>query len=278
MLHVLRIVLIITLCLWVNLAAAQDDAGFPRTVIDDRGAVVTIPEYPVCVAVIGVVPALDVILLPDAVARIDPAADPGVVDWGAQQVGLLVLPELYAAAYPVWIEAAALADVPVYQAATITSVDAWQDVVRRLGAATGREIAARVAVMRLDVTAWGVRVWLGDRDPVRVLVLTPEAYTVGQGALLTDLIALAGGINVAAEAGYADIRQIDDAAIRALAPDVILLTPAWSAEGRAALLDNPAYAQIPAVAAGRVHVLPFDAARIGHPAAAVIALVMLLWR
>ena len=61
----------------------------------------------------------------------------------------------------------------------------------------------------------------------RVLVLTPEGYTFGQNTLLTDLIAQAGGINAAAEAGYADYRQIDDQTILSLAPDVVLLTPAW---------------------------------------------------
>ncbi|MCD4684387.1 MAG: ABC transporter substrate-binding protein [Anaerolineae bacterium] len=278
MLHILLITVICAAGIGAQSLAAQDDGDFPRTVIDDSGADVRIPAYPARVAVIGAVPALDVVLVPGAVVQLDPADDLGAVDWADQRIGLLVLPDLYATAYPAWIESAAAAGVPVYRTAAITSVDLWRDAVLRLGAATGRDRAAQWAVVQFDVIAWAVRGWVGERDPVRVLVLTPEAYTVGQGVLLTDLIALAGGINVAAEAGYADVRQIDDAAMRALAPDVMLLTPAWGAEGRAALLGNAAYAAIPAVATRRVSVLPFDATRIAHPGAALIVLAVLLWR
>lgn len=276
MLHSMLIGLLVAAGIVAFPAAAQDGSRFPRTVIDDNGARVTIPAYPVRVAVIGAVPVLDVVLDPGAVLRLDPAADPAGAAWAGQQIGLLVLPDLYAAAYPAWIAAAEAAGVPVYRTTPVTSVAGWRDAVARIGAAAGRDRAARCAVRRFDRLVWIVRGVAANRAPVRVLVLTPEAYTVGQGALLTELIALVGGINAAADAGYADIRQIDDAAIRALAPDVMLLTPAWDDAGRASLLANPAYAGVPAVAAGRVYRLPFDAARITHPGAAVVVLWALL--
>ena len=57
---------------------------------------------------------------------------------------------------------------------------------------------------------------LDGRPVIRALVLTPERYTFGRGTLVGDLIAAAGGVNVAAQAGYDDIRQMDEAAIRGL--------------------------------------------------------------
>ncbi len=275
MLHIMLAVALLAVPLR---AAAQGGGGFPRVATDAAGGVVVIPARPARVAVIGVVPGLAQVVPPDALVRLDPQAD--LVAALGPDVGLLVLPELYAAAYPAWAAGAAAAGVPLFQAGAITGLDAWRDWLATAGYITGRDAAARRAIRRLDVALWLAeslaRLQHRERDPARVLVLTPERYTVGQGTLLTDLIAAAGGINVAAQAGYADFRQIGDPALRDLAPDVILLTPAWGADGRAAFLATPAYADLPAVAHGRVCLLPFDSTRIARPGVAVVALALLL--
>ncbi|MBN1967258.1 MAG: hypothetical protein JW910_21575, partial [Anaerolineae bacterium] len=70
----------------------------------------------------------------------------------------------------------------------------------------------------------------------------------------------------------ADFRQVDDAAVVALAPEVILLTPAWNASAIRALLTNPAYENVPALQRGRVIRLPFAPTMPRDPGAAAVAL------
>jgi hypothetical protein len=88
----------------------------------------------------------------------------------------------------------------------------------------------------------------------RVLILTPEGYTQGQGTLMTDLLRYAGGINVAAEAGIPEARQIDDSQIRQFAPDVVLLI-GWTPQTAAILTQNPLYKGILAFDRDRVYLI-----------------------
>lgn len=246
---------------------AQD--GFPRTVIDASGAPVTIPARPARIAVRGGVPVP--IIPPEALHPLEPYSTP---DWTG--IGLLVLSTLDAAADPALVESARAAGVPVFQAAPVTSLDGWRDTVDRLGRAAGREERAGTLLARLDTRIAALRALLAAQPPRRVLVLTPEGYTFGAGTLITDLIAAAGGINAAAGAGYADFRQVDDAAIRTLAPDVIVLSPAWAPDQVAAFAANPAYAGVPAIQAGRVVRLPFSPTLPRDPGAAAVALALIL--
>jgi ABC-type Fe3+-hydroxamate transport system substrate-binding protein len=264
----LLLTLIVLLILVPAPARAQD--GFPRTVTDATGTPVTIPARPQWVAVLGNDPALALVLPPDARQPIDPARAP---DWDG--VGLLVLPDLYAAAYPALVEAAQAAGVPVFRTALVTSLDDWRAALDRLGRATGREVRAAAVRARLEARLDALTFLLADRPPVRAFVLTPEGYTFGAGTLITDLLAAAGAVNVAA-ADFADFRQIDDAALRTLAPDAILLTPAWDDAAADAFRANSAYADIPAVQHGRVVRLPFDPTQPADPGTAAVALAILL--
>jgi ABC-type Fe3+-hydroxamate transport system substrate-binding protein len=97
-----------------------------------------------------------------------------------------------------------------------------------------------------------IRLAVRGDPPVRVLMLSPEGYTQGQGALITELIDIAGGVNAAAEAGIAEARQVDDAQIRALRPDVVLLT-GWTPDAAAEFAANPLYRGVPAFDQARVY-------------------------
>jgi len=185
---------------------AQSD-DFPRTVIDDTGTPVTISARPVIVAVIGVDPALSLIVAPGSLREISPTAAPVSGRWDG--VGLLVLPELHAAAYPALVDAADAAGVPVYRTRPINGLEAWRARIAALGQATGREDRATAVLNRLEHRLQAVQARVGHREPVRALVLTPERYTFGRHTLITDLIAAAGGMNLAAGAGYDDYRQIE---------------------------------------------------------------------
>lgn len=255
-------------------ASAQDGDPFPRTVTDATGARIVIPAYPARVALLGTVPALAQIVPPGDLLALDAAREPDAALWDG--VGLLVLPVFYASAYPAWVASAAAAGVPVVQVESITSLGAWRDWLIQAGIITGRERSAQRAIRRLDTALWLARMIGAQGSAPRVLVLTPEGYTVGQGALLTELIAHAGGVNAAAAAGYDDYRQLTGALLRDLAPDIVLLTAAWGAVGRDAFRANAAYAELPAVRSGRVCLLPFGATRIDRPGAAALWIALLL--
>jgi ABC-type Fe3+-hydroxamate transport system substrate-binding protein len=234
---------------------------FPRTVIDATGAAVIIPVRPAIIATTGSDPFRALLLPPERIRRVTPTA----ADWA--DVGLLVIPSGYAAAYPALIESAEAAGVPVYRTALSGSLAGWRETARQLGHATGSDDQAIRLIARLDHRLAAVQTKLSGCPPAQVLILTPEGYTFGQGTLITELIEAAGGINVAAS--YADFRQIDDSAIRTLAPDVILLSPDR-------FVSTPAYASVPAVRSGRVFRLPFSPTAPRDPAAAVLGLAILL--
>jgi ABC-type Fe3+-hydroxamate transport system substrate-binding protein len=267
-------VLILALAAQVAVPACAQSGDFPRTVIDATGTPVTIPARPSAVTVIGADPALEQVVLPSDLRQIDPTTALAEITWAG--TGLLVVPDLYAAAYPALVASAQAAGVPVFQTTLITGLPGWRASIERFGRATGREDRASAAIRWLDLRLKIVHAAVRGQAPVRALVLTPEGYTFGRGTLITDLLDAAGGINTAAEAGVDDFRQVDDAAIRALAPDVILLSSTWSDASRAAFLANPAYADVPAVRAGRVFCLPFRPTLPRDPGGAVVALAVLL--
>lgn len=261
-----RLLLIAVALLTVSVAPCAHAQGdpFPRTVVDDTGRAVSVPARPAIVITVGDVTALAQ-LVEDEALRVWPVPPLAVSDWNG--VGLLVIPDLYATAYPALIESAQQAHVPVFVTTLLPSLDAYRAHVSALGRATGRDERAAAIVHRLDGRIAALRARLSDAAPVRALVLTPERYTFGQGTLITDLIAAAGGVNVAAEAGYGDIRQLTEADVRALAPQVVLLTPAWTPQDRATL---------PALPGIRLMVLPFSPTQPADPAAALLALALAL--
>ncbi len=162
--------------------------------------------------------------------------------------------------------------MPVFQTAPAHSLAGWRDAVTWLGAATGSDPRAAAWIAQLDRRIAFIHTRVSDQPSARVLILTPEGYTFGQDTLISALIDAAGGINAAAE--YHDFRQIDDSAIRALAPDVILLTPAWASLDL--FVGSPAYADLPAVRGQRVYQLPFSPTHPPDPAAAVLVLAIFL--
>jgi iron complex transport system substrate-binding protein len=259
----LLLIAVTLLTLPVLPARAQGDP-FPRIVVDGTGRTVTVPSRPTTVAAVSDVTALAQIVEGEALRAL-PLPPLDAPAWDG--VGLLVLPALYATAYPALVESAQAAGVPIFATTLLRSLDAYRAHVSALGRATGRDDRAAALLRRLDGRIAALQTRLGNTAPVRALVLTPEHYTFGQGALISDLIAAAGGVNVAAEAGYGDIRQLTDAEIRALAPQVILLTPAWTLQDRA---------NAPVLPGVRLIALPFSPTQPADPAAALLALALAL--
>jgi len=124
--------------------------------------------------------------------------------------------------------------------------------IQKVGTFTGTSTLAQSWVETIQHRAADVRPAASRQPRQRVLVLTPEGYTVGQGALLTELIEMAGGINTAAEAGIPEARQLEDNQIISFAPDVVLLLN-WTPASAAELAHYPPFALLPAFARHRVY-------------------------
>ncbi|WP_119067394.1 ABC transporter substrate-binding protein [Aggregatilinea lenta] len=266
-------VVAVTALIGARSGAAQDD-GFPRLVLDAAGREVIIPALPDRIAAVGDYPALAAVVPADQLIPVDPAASGAAQDIAGTD--LLILTDLAATSYPDLVAAADEADVPVFEVGAVDGLDGWQHAVTQLGMATGQDLHAAEALARLDRRLETIRRAVAQQAAVRVLALTPEGYTFGAQTIFSDLVAASGGINVAGEAGYDDYRQVDDAAIRTLEPDMIVLAGAWSTEDAADFAANPAYADVPAVRNGRVLRLPFSATFPDDPAAAALWMAIVL--
>ncbi len=233
-----------------------------------------VPARPGAVALVGDAPELRAVIESHALRQADPLDSPAALDWSG--VGLLVLSDLHAAINPAWAGAAAGRDIPVFLLSAISSLDDWRAAVDSLGRATGRDEQATAALRHLETRLTRLADRLAAQPHRRALVLSPEGYTFGQGTLITDLLNAIGARNVAADAGFADYRQVDDDAIRQLAPDVILLSPAWTAEQTAALRADALLSDVPAIRRNQVFRLPFSPTLPHDPAAAAIVLALAL--
>jgi ABC-type Fe3+-hydroxamate transport system substrate-binding protein len=129
----------------------------------------------------------------------------------------------------------------------------WSNI-ETLGALTNKRQVASEWQWALRLKLERIERQFRQYPPVRVLILSPEGYTQGQDALITELIAIAGGINVAASAGIPEARQVEDAQIRAFTPDVVLLT-GWDRVAASAFLRNPLYRGIPAFERSRIYLV-----------------------
>jgi iron complex transport system substrate-binding protein len=130
------------------------------------------------------------------------------------------------------------------------------EVVGRLAGAeaAGRELAARVRA-RLDAVAR--RVAGAPRVPTLFCIQTDPIIAAGKGTLPSQLLELAGGINVVGMTRYP---RLDVEAVAGAKPDLILQARMDLAVGDAHVEESfwKRWPAIPAVANGRVVVLPDD--------------------
>ena len=149
------------------------------------------------------------------------------------------------------LKAAQAAHVQIVYVQRHVSVKAIEANISVLAALGGTQPAGERWIRMIDEGLTRIQLSVQNDRVSRVLVLTPEGYTQGQGTLITDLLRYAGGINVAAEASIPEARQLDDSQIRQFAPDVVLLI-GWIPQAAITLALNPLYRGIP----------PFDRDRV----------------
>jgi cobalamin transport system substrate-binding protein len=137
--------------------------------------------------------------------------------------------------------------VAAHQVADVTSL------IRRLGELTGSESAAAPLVARLEQRIEAVKKAVGPQARPRVLyVLWPEPLIVpGRGALVTELIQIAGGQSLTADDPDAWPRYSLEAAV-ARSPEVILLANHGAGTGAVEVEKWRRLASLPAVKSGRL--------------------------
>jgi iron complex transport system substrate-binding protein len=130
--------------------------------------------------------------------------------------------------------------------------------IAAMGRAVGREDLSAAMLSRMDGELDAVRQAVAGRPRPRVLFVmgTEHPATAGAGSMLDDLINIAGGANVAAEADLKDWGRINIETVYRLRPDVLICQcEAGEDNVRAAREYWTRLSDLPAVTAGRVHVL-----------------------
>jgi iron complex transport system substrate-binding protein len=149
------------------------------------------------------------------------------------------------------------ADVPVFVLADFNTLDDIRTNIRLLGQATGTEARAEAMIRRMETQLAAVRAKVADQEPVRVLYYEPGGVTYGPGSTVDEIITLAGGVNVIAEAGMGPYPLISVEYILTTDPDVILLG-AWFSEVDDPLTwftGDPVFSTLRAVQDGRVYTI-----------------------
>jgi len=148
--------------------------------------------------------------------------------------------------------------VPVYLVAAHRVADAT-DLIARLGALTGRPAAAALLVAKIEERIAAVQKAVDQLGRPRVLyVLWPEPLIVpGRGAIVTELIQLAGGRSLTAEDHDSYPRYSLEAAV-ARRPEVILLANHGTNSGPIAMEKWRNLSELPAVKAGRLRSVDGD--------------------
>jgi iron complex transport system substrate-binding protein len=144
-------------------------------------------------------------------------------------------------------------NIPIFLVNPITVSDVM-DLVSRLGRLTERVEASdrAVAGMRQRIEAVSARV-AGRPRPRVLYVLWPDPLIVpGRGALVSELIALAGGDSVTADGGQDYPRYSMEAAL-ARNPEVIILASHGSERSPLVRSKWERFSQVPAIAAGRLY-------------------------
>ena len=239
--------------------------GFPVTVDDDRGSVITIEQFPERIVTVGALyaeiisdlggldrlvavaetpdnpsavselPSIGPTFAPsvEAILGVEPDLVLGATDWGGERPAL---------------EAAG---VTVLTTPWLTSLATIFDTIRTLGIAIGADAKAEALIGRIaaDILDAEVAVLGAVQVPAAFLYAsspTDPPYTAGTGAIEHELILRAGGANVFADVdgfpqvGFEEIIKRD--------PHVVFTAPSQIEN----VVGHPLLQQVTAVAEGRV--------------------------
>ncbi len=270
-------VLAVSLLLLILAAPAiAQDGNWPRTLVDGLGNEVTIAAPPQRIASVSL--ASDEVLLslvePERMAAVTAfAQDPAIsnVAVAAQDIPNTIVasedtefiislePDIvFVASFttPDVVQQLRDAGLTVFATGFPIGFQQIKDNISLLGQAVGAEERAAELVERMDYEIAVVSGAVVRDNIVRALYLTPGNYTSGVDSSISEIIAAANGLDVAAQAGIEQYAPISDEFIIEQNPDVILLsgwTP-WDATFVDTFMNNPAFSGLSAVQNGRVYV------------------------
>ncbi|MGB5736940.1 MAG: ABC transporter substrate-binding protein, partial [Thiohalocapsa sp.] len=147
--------------------------------------------------------------------------------------------------------------VAVVRLADAASFQGIGAAIRTLGAALGESALAETLVTDMQQRLDAVRQRVAGQPSPRVLYYALGGFTAGKGSLVDEMITVAGGHNVARDAGVSAHGRISAELAIALQPDVLLVS-GWQdgqAPAEAVLSGQAAWRQVPAIRDGRVHVV-----------------------
>ena len=256
-----------------TICGGSSAAAFPRTVIDGLGREVLIeaPPQRIASATLGSDEILLAMIGPERLLGVTYfASDPAISNIAGQledipHTDLSGNPEhlisleadlVILAAYsnPAALDQLLDAGVPVFVLVEFNTLDEIRANIRLLGDVTGEEARAAEMIDELDARLEAVRAAVADEKPVRVLYYEPGGITYGPGSTVDEIITLAGGVNVAAEADLGPYPLVNAEFVLSTDPDVILLGGWFSGEDDPAAVfeANEAFRMLRAVQAGRV--------------------------
>lgn len=178
------------------------------------------------------------------------------------------------------------AGIPVVHVPGASTVAEIRDNVRRIGRVVGREKRAEALIEQMDATIARVQRRIAGARRPGVLYWNTGGFTAGAGTLPDALLELAGGRNVAAEAGIEGHAPVPMERVLALDPEVVLVVDYRADERKREVVpppriaDDPLWQDVEAVREGRVRYVPerhllssshhaaravVDIARVLHP-------------
>jgi iron complex transport system substrate-binding protein len=250
--------------------------AFPKAVITE-GDRRMIPVAPRRVASLTVTTddILTRLLPPERIAAVTRFADDPTIEAGAGRApataarirgidpeGLIALePDLIFVAHYTLESAVRIlssASIPVVR---IRETRSYADLianVRTTAAAVGEEAKGEALLREMQERLDRLAARTAGRARPRVLYYSAVGYTSGSGTLVDENIRLAGGLNVAAEAGLSGFKNVTLDLLVGLDPEIIIV-PRWSSDAAGPVRDvteSTAWRDVRAVRAGRVYALP----------------------
>lgn len=256
--------------LWVVVGGTGLADGFPKTLTDGTGRSIVLAEAPSRIFSSGL--AMDNILLslvePERVIAVTRFASnpdysyvadkirPHMTLIDALNAELVVAadPDLVLVAF--WSEGDPVRQIrelgyPVYTFTGFSTVQDSLDMILEIGELTGTEEKAREIVSAFHAALAEIQTRLEGRERPRVFYWNSWGSTTGTFTANHDIIEMAGGINVAAEAGIEGWKDIGTETVLSLNPDVIITDS--GEEFLQQILADQALASIPAIQSGRVY-------------------------
>ena len=153
------------------------------------------------------------------------------------------------------------AGVPIVRLPFCSRLADVREAVLLVGRSVGEPEKAQALVREMDARIAAVAARTADAPRPRVLFYTPGGYTAGKGTLFDEMLAAAGGINAAVEAGVEGPGNLSLERMLELDPDVLLVSDyigdpkARGAAPERGLLKDPVWREASAVKSGRVRLL-----------------------